>query len=330
MKNRSLILIVSVICLLLAVSCSPSVNVIKGSLERVEFSAPGTLGYDGKSYALLNHEYEKGEYKVYAYYSTGYKEDVTSLASVKGGDYVTVSAAGGLTFSGEYPYVHEFTVTVSYGEKTTVAVAYAYNPGDAIGGLEKKQTSFFEGAKLTTSIAGITYLSQSGSFVSSTFLSSDGYVAIYNENDNEVTVSKLGEARALKEGDVTLYYWTYEDSEPSYFEISVVSKSGINTMTLGMLPVYPKSGETYDASSFVKTYMKNYRVQLSNSDKTVKSTVYVTDSEGKVSSDFKLSVTAERDGSSLKTGDTFKKGDKITVSVTYNGTLTAKKTYTLY
>ncbi len=323
MKNRILIIAAAVLCIL-AVSCSPnSTEVIKGNLERVEFSAPGTFTLSGDTYALINHEYNRGEYKVYAYYSTGYKEDVTNSATITAVDssLVSVSSSGVLKFTNdECPWEHEFGVTVSYGGKTTSAVAYAYRPYEAIGGLRVNYSKFIEGSVVSANIAGISCLTESGAYYSSSSLpgSASATIAIYNETSDEVKTGKVGSLK-FEAGDVLLVYAASDDSDASYFSIEVLGKSAVSKLRPGYFRC-PDPGDTYDKDKFVATYMKNYRVQLSNSDGTIRSIVYVTDEDGKINDEsFTITPTVTRDSSAV-TDDEFKKGDVVEVTITYKKT----------
>ncbi len=340
MKNRILIIAAAVLCIL-AVSCSPnSTEVIKGNLERVEFSAPGTFTLSGDTYALINHEYNRGEYKVYAYYSTGYKEDVTNSAAITAVDpsLVSVSSSGVLKFTNdECPWKHEFGVTVSYGGKTTSAVAYAYRPYEAIGGLRVNYSKFIEGSVVSANIAGISCLTESGAYYTSDSSlpgSADATIAIYNEESGEVKTGKVGKLTFAK-GDSLLVYAASDDSDASFFSIEVLEKSEVAKLMPGYFRC-PDPGDTYDKDKFVATYMKNYRVQLRNNDGTIKSIVYVTDEDGKIddNSPFSIETKVTRNGSDVASGSKFEKKDVVEVTITYKKSesenVTGKVKYTVY
>ncbi len=310
-------------------SCSPNSSetiVNKGSLVSLKFNAPGTVSVYGV-YALIDHEYTTDDYSVYAVYSSGYEENVTGKATIKG-DHVKVSSSGSLTFSDELYGIHEFTVKASYEGKEVSKVVYAYRPGDAIGGLDVKKTKFFEGSKLSRDIARITYVVDTKT-VSSTYLPSSGVTMIYNEKaetlDDMLVISTLGEIRPLKVGDATIFYGVYEDSELSYIDIEVVPLSDAKSLKPSYPSPYIKKGETIDMDSFASTYLKNYKARIGNaetySDSTVTSLFSVTDEDGKENDGFAVEVTVSRKNSEGKlvkvTSGTFQDGDNILIEVSY-------------
>lgn len=84
-------------------------------------------------------------------------------------------------------------MTVSYGGKTTSVVAYAYRPYETIGDLRVNYSKFIEGSVVSANIAGITCLTESVAYYSSTSLpdSADASIAIYNETSGEVKTGKV-------------------------------------------------------------------------------------------------------------------------------------------
>ncbi len=319
MKKVITILATVIMILTVLTSCLPGSSGTndKGSFTGIMFEAPSISGLSG-SYAWIDHEYTRNDYKVYACYSTGAREDVTESAKIEGGDHVKVSSSGSLTFSGEVAGFHKFEVKVSYGGKTKSTVIEAYKPGDIIEFTEK-QTKFFEGSRVYPEIAQINYFSDTGSPSSKNNLPAKGFVTI-KDKDGKGNKTTLREARTFKEGDSSISYSVYENSEVRSFNIEVVSLS--NAKSLKVLS-YPASevnaGDTIDLSTFVSKYMKNCHVRIGDAteydNSTIKSFFDATDSTGKENEGFSIKVTVLRDGKEITDG-TFKKGDKIKVVVT--------------
>ncbi len=311
-KNIAVISIVSAL-IFLALSCMPAETVvIKGDLTGLEFTVPGV------PYTLADHEYARGEYRVTAHYSTGYQEDVTASAKIEGDEYVELTPTGGLTFKSCYTNGHKYTLTVSYGGITKIATVYAYNRvGDYLSFTVKSDpTKFFEGASLLTPgiVEKISYITESG-MSSSTSLPKSGFVTIYDKDDNVLESGTLETIRPLKEGDARITYSVYKDSEARSINIEVLPL----TDAKGIYPLRPsdlEAGKEFDTSTFMPTYMKNYRVYLCDNEDVkkadVRSLMYVTDEDGDVKDGYTITVTVSRDGSEVTIG-TFKKGDTITI-----------------
>lgn len=176
-------------------------------------------------------------------------------------------------------------------------------------------------------------MAESGAYYFSTSLpgSADATIAIYNEESCEVKTGKVGKL-TFDKGDSLLVYSASDDSDASYFSIEVLGKSEVSKLRPGYFRC-PDVGDTYDKDKFVATYMKNYRVQLSDKDGTIKSVVYVTDEDGKIddNSPFSIETKVTRNSSDVTSGE-FKKGDVVEVTITYNNSTTAKGTvkYTVY
>ena len=166
--------IMMTLAVLISCSDSPETIVNKGDLTGIEFNTPSIFGVSG-TYAWIDHEYTTNDYSVIAVYSSGYKEIVTTSAKIEGGEHVKVSSSGSLTFSGDEYGVHEFEVKVSYGGKSVSTVIKAYRPGDPIN-FEVNKTKYFEGTKIPTNIAWITYIADSGALFISSSLPSIGTV----------------------------------------------------------------------------------------------------------------------------------------------------------
>ncbi len=329
-KNIAVISIVSAL-IFLALSCMPAETVvIKGDLTGLDFTAPGLF------YALADHEYARGEYRVTAHYSTGYQEDVTASATIKGDEYVVLTSNGGLIFN--YTNDHKYTLTVSYGGITTTATVYAYNRvGDYLSFTVKSDpTKFFEGASLLTPgiVEKISYITESG-MSSSTSLPKSGFVTIYDKDDKELESGTLETIRPLQKGDARITYSVYKDSEARSINIEVLPL----TDAKGIYPLRPsdlEAGKEFDTSTFMSTYMKNYRVYLCDhkevKEADVRSLMYATDEDGKVKEGYTFTVTVSRNGET-KTSGTFEKGDTIRIKVDYkiseDTTLTGTKDFSV-
>ncbi len=321
-KNIAVISIVSAL-IFLALSCMPAETVvIKGDLTRLDFTAPGLF------YALADHEYARGEYRVTAHYSTGYQEDVTASATIKGDEYVVLTSNGGLTFKSCYTddhscykNNHKYTVTASYEGKTTTAAVYAYRAGDYLSFTVKSNpTKFFEGTSLLTpGIVEISYKTETGMYAS-TSLPKSGFVTIYGEDGNESESGTLETIRPLQKGDSRITYSVYKDSEARSINIKVLPLTEGKAISLSSLTSYPKEGEEIDLSKFEATYMKNYRVRLYDNEDEEKAEarflMYATDENGEVKEGYRFTVTVFRNGET-KTSGTFEKGDTITIKVEY-------------
>lgn len=199
---KKYVAVISIVSALIfaAVSCMPAETVvIKGELTGVKFNAPGVLC------ALADHEYSRDEYHVMACYSSGYEEDVTASAKIEG-EYVEVTSTGGLIFKSCYTddhscykNEHKYTVNISYMDKTSVAVVYAYRAGDYLNFTPKSDPlKIFEGASLLTpSIVEMSYITESG-MSSSSNLPASGFVTIYNKNDEKSVSGTLDSVRSVR------------------------------------------------------------------------------------------------------------------------------------
>ncbi len=342
MKKNISIAAVVIILLLLTLSCSaecePSIN--KGNLVDLKFNAPGFFSIYG-TYALIDHEYTTDDYSVVAVYSTGYEENVTERADIVGGEYVKVSSTHSLTFCGEVYGGHEFTLKASYGGKEVSKVVYAYRPGDAIGGLKDKDTTYFVGAYLTNYIAGITYITEKGVITRGSYLPSSGLVKVYDKEGNVTQTGTISEIK-IKDGDTRIGYRVYKNSEESYIEIEkLIPISSAKRLKPGS-PSSPEIGSTINLSTFVSTYMHNAKVIFFDTEKapsTCFGYLYATNEKGEVNEGFRVDVSVSRKNKT--TGETeevssgtFETGDVITVNVSYiisDGiTLTGKTEKSIY
>lgn len=333
MKRLIIVLSISLVLLFLAVACNQADSSFnKGSLVELKFNTPSISSLSG-DYALMDHEYTQSDYSVYAVYSTGYKENVTSSAKITSKDqYVTISSTGSVTFSGDKNDSHEFTLNASYGGKEVSSTVYAYRPGDAIGGLDIKQTKFFVGSKLSPSIAGIKYITKEGGIHTSYSLPSSGVAMLYNEKENDwddmITISTLKDMRDLKDGDSTIFYAVYEESEFNIIDIEVVPLSDAKSLRLTYPSPSIDRGDKIDTTNFASTYLKNYLVRIGNDDNysasTVKGLMYATDESGNSKENFTIKVTVSRKGEDGKytevTEGNFERYDVISIEVTFKAT----------
>ncbi len=293
----------------------------KGSLESIEFNAPGKfsmIDHKIEKYALIDHEYSTEDYSIKAVYSSGYEENVTASAKIEGSSIK--SSKGNLTFLSGNKDGHKYTVTVSYGGKTTTAVVDAYKAGD-IKDFKVKQSKFFEGISLANSDIGtFTYMDNSGQMTVANHLPKTGFVKICDKNGNQLTSGTLDAIRAPQKGDAKISYSVYESSQAWTFAIEVLALSEANSLSPYYPSPYVQKGDEVNMSTFASKYLKNYQTYIGNAetykDSTTKSWVYVTNEKGEENTGFNITVTASRNGKALTSG-TFEKGDKVEINVTY-------------
>ncbi len=334
MRKRITLALLCCLLVIALASCNNAPKTNIGEIRRIEFKSPGVFNYmDGNTYALVNYEYNPGEYKVYAYYSTGYQEDITSSVEISttNSDIVKINGKKIKFSDDEVDGVYtEYPITVKYGNFTENTVVNAVRAGDAIGGLKVKQTKFFVGSKLTSSIAGITYISDSGSFTSTTFLPSSGYVWLFDKDEKLKDFNTLKDSAELKqEGGYKVYYHTYWDSNWEEIDITVIPLTDVKSLNVLSIPLSPKSGETYTASEFNKTYLKGLKAYLYNEDKSAKLLDTVVDENGDVKSGYTINVSVtDKTGTTVRqSGDKFQTGDRVLVTVTYNSVSGQRGTY---
>ena len=144
MKRRGFVALFLVICLsLIFVSCSAEPTSGKGSLTSLTVETPGVLAYkEDKRVALVDHTYTVNNYKVYANYSTGYREDVTQVAKITTNDnFVEIGNDKSIKFK-QKEEGNSYSLTVQYGTITLPVTAWAYVPGEPIDGLRVNRNVF--------------------------------------------------------------------------------------------------------------------------------------------------------------------------------------------
>ncbi len=333
MKKFITILTAVIMVLAVLASCSPDSSetvVNKGDLVKLGL----VVGADSNSnYVLSDHEYTRDNYKVTAYYSSGWQEDVTSSAKIDGGEYMKKSSSGGLTFSSANTS-HNFTVKVSYGGKEASFDVKAYKAEDIIG-VKLVNIKFFEGYKLGYNVSDvkISYMNSNGKLVIDDYLPENSIVKMYDENDSETFSGTYKTIREFKTDDSKITFSIKDTTESCSSSIEVISKTEAKKIEMSTGYEKPQAGASIDINNYVKTYMGNYKVRLSNatSKPDVTSIIYITDSEGKVADGYQIAVSVSRSGTETTSGN-FQKGDVVTMEVSMKdvtGCQPGKKTYTI-
>lgn len=315
-EMKKLVLALSIVSILfMASSCSHDAGIInKGSVTGISFK----VGADSNNnYVLSDHKYTTDDYKVLVSYSSNYREYVTD-AKIEGGEYMTKSSDGSLTFSSANTS-HEFTVKVTYGGKAESFKVHAYKAEDIIS-LQMNE-KFFEGCMLGTigSSVKISYLNSSGELLSDMTPSDDCNVKFYNASGNETFSGTYGTIRGFKTDDTKVSFSIKDSSEGCSSAIEIIPKTQAQKVSANSISSLKDKleGKEINLDSFVKTYLQNYRVKLYNGEteksSDVISIVYITDAEGKIADGYKITVTAKR-GESDATG-TFEVGDIVSVVV---------------
>lgn len=333
MKRRGFIALFLIICLsLVFVSCDADSGNGNGKIVSLNFEAPGVLAYrENKRAALVGYTYTVNNYKVYANYSNGYREDVTQVAKITSNDeYVTVGNGNTLTFTNikedksASKDGNEYSLTVEYAGITLPVTAWAYAAGEPIDGLKNPRSTFYEG-ELLSSFAGASMLDKDGNYFYATILPDDGYVLFLNESDDMYFVS-LSDKYTFK-GDESLMYYVSIASDGSslssvtmipHFEVVKYKDSDIKSLNLGLFAKYPKIGDNIDSFKFVETYFKGQKgsITLKNG---ANFKVQMVDGDGTQNEGYSFSFTVKNSKGEEKTSGEFAKGDTFTVTVEYKG-----------
>lgn len=346
MKRRGFVALFLIICLsLVFISCSSEVQNGNGQVVSLSFEGPGVLAYkEGKRVALVGHTYTVDNYKVYANYSNGYREDVTQVAKVTSNDeYATVGKGNTLTFTNvsednktSSKDGNAYSLTVEYAGITLPVTAWAYAAGEPIDGLKNPKKVFYKG-ELLSSFAGASMLDKDGNYSYSSLLPYDGSVLFLDKTGDMYTVS-LSDKYTFS-GDEVLMYYVSLSEEGSFtsvtfingFEVVSYEDSDIKSINLGLFAKYPKKGDTINYAEFAKTYFKGQRgsITLKNG---ANFRVQMVDDDGTQNADYTFSFVVKNSEGQEKNSGEFDIGDKLTVTVKYKNSDIIKKcerTYTV-
>ncbi len=329
MKRRGFVSLFLIICLsLIFVSCSAESNSGKGNLTSLTFEAPGVLAYkEDKRAALVDYTYTVNNYKVYANYSTGYREDVTQVAKITTSDKkVVIGNDKSIKFMQKDG--NDYSLTVQYGTITLPVTAWAYVPGEPIDGLRNVRTTFYKG-ELLSSFAGISEIDENGSYYSSSILPSssnilffaktseggEGGVELYSVNPNS-TYAFTGNEQLMYyvtlASDGTLSSVTHIEG----FEVVDYTADEIEKLQLGLLKKYPVVGESILSSDkLIKKYLPEQKVRVTLKNKASFTRLLVND-DGTISdSSFTIECKVKKANGEEKTSGTFELTDTLTVTV---------------
>ncbi len=341
MKKRGFVALFLVICIsLIFVSCSAESTSGKGSLTSLTVENPGVLAYkEDKRVALVDHTYTVNNYKVYANYSTGYREDVTQVAKITTNDsFVEIGNDKSIKFK-QKGEGNSYSLTVQYGTITLPVTAWAYVPGEPIDGLRNVRTTFYKG-ELLSSFAGISEIEENGNYYSSSILpssanvlflakTSEGGVELYSVNPNS-TYAFTGNEQLMYyvtvASDGTLSSVTFIDG----FEVVDYTADEIEKLQLGLLKKYPVIGENILSSDeLIKKYLPGQKSRVTLKNKASFTRLLVND-DGTISdSSFAIECKVTNAKGEEKTSGTFELSDTLTVTVKFGSVVLCERKYSV-
>ena len=341
MKRRGFVALFLIICLsLVFVSCDVDSGNGNGKIVSLNFEAPGVLAYrENKRVALVGYTYTVNNYKVYANYSNGYREDVTQTATITSNDeYATVGKGNTLTFTNikedksASKDGNEYSLTVEYAGIKLPVTAWAYAAGEPIDGLKNPKSVFYKG-ELLSSFAGASMLDEEGNYSYSNILPFSGYVLFLNKTGDMYAVA-LSDKYTFT-GDESLMYYVSIAEDGSLtsatmvtgFEVTSYEDNDINNINLGLFAKYPKIGDNIDSSKFVETYFKGQKgsITLKNG---ANFKVQIVNDNGVANDEYTFTFAVNNSKGEEKTSGTFAKGDKFTVTVEYKD-VKCSRSYTI-
>ena len=330
MKKRGFVALFLVICIsLIFVSCSAEPTSGKGSLTSLTVETPGVLAYkEAKRVALVDHTYTVNNYKVYANYSTGYREDVTQVAKITTNDsFVEIGNDKSIKFK-QKEEGNSYSLTVQYGTITLPVTAWAYVPGEPIDGLRVNRNVFYKGELLSASFAGISELDENGNYFSSSMLPSSAIILFTSgEGNNEklYAMETLSDKYIFTEEESAMYYvigFTAEGdiiaTEVNNFKVINYEVKDIEKVNFGLLKDYPKAGDPIPTTEddFIKKYLTSQKIKVTLKNGESFYRLLVNDKGVFVANDLgSITFSVIDSDGNKKTDGNFSKKDSLEVSI---------------